>query len=465
MEESESSLAFLRDLLHELKDPFAAVYGGLELTGRASPLTGPERDRLEISLRRNSQAMRRVLEDASLYLRLASGGLSSTRTAVDAESVLRQAAEASRPQLETRSQTVTVQGASLSMMVDTEALRRCITCMIGSVSRISPHGETLELCLLPASEGLLEVRLSVPGRESRQEAPPGPGESDGRLRDFRERVIDHLAAMLGGSARRSSLDTWSLVVPFEPAQISSASRATAASSNRPRKVLVVDDNRDGADTLSMWLEAKGYEVVTAYDGDHGIERFIAERPDIGLFDVGLPGRNGYELARAVRSTGVGCTLVAITGYGQEQDRAEAREAGFDHHMVKPVDLPALGTLLEGCRAPRVLVVEDNPVAREVLILMLRQMGARVTGAGTAEEGLEIVKREPLDLVICDLGLPGELDGCALARLIRRDGQARFSLVALTGDAKAAQDEALRAGFDQILEKPADRAALRLLLGL
>lgn len=457
MEESDSSLVFLRDLLHELKDPFAAVYGGLELTGRSSPLTGSERDRLETSLKRNSQAMKKVLDDASLYLRVVSGGGASPPTATDAESVLREAAEDSRPQLETRAQTVSVVApANLSFQVDKEALRRCLGCMLGSVSRVCSHGEVLELRLAPPSDGQIEVRLTVSGREQR------PG---GERGDFRESLAHVLAGLLRGVARRTSLDSWTLTFPFHPAEQVGVARPAASRPRRATRILVVDDNRDGADTLSMWLEARGYQVSTAYDGDSGWEQFQRLRPDIGLFDVGLPGRNGYELARALREAGFGGSLVAITGYGQEQDRAQALGAGFDHHLVKPVDLQSLGALLEMLRSPHVLVVEDNPVARQVLSAMLGKLGARVTGVGTGEEGLEAATRESLDLVICDLGLPGELSGYDLARRLRQDQTLSCALVALTGDAAVAREEALKSGFDQVLEKPADVATLSALLGL
>lgn len=455
MEESESSLAFLRDLLHELKDPFAAVYGGLELTGQTSPLTAPERERLEMSLRRNSRAMKRVLDDASLYLRLASGGLTSAPAPVDAESVLSQAADDARPQLETRSQTVRVVCPPLALQVDAEALRRCLTCMLGSVSRVCSQSEALELRMSPPQDGWVEFRLTVPGRE------PLTGRENG---DFRDRLAHRLAADMGGTARRLSLDGWTLVLPFQPAASAPSARSLVEQPPRRRLILVVDDNRDGADMLSMWLEAQGFEVATAYDGNQGLEEFLLRQPDIGLFDVGLPGRNGYELAQAIRATGFRGSLVAITGYGQEQDRALALAAGFDHHMVKPVDLQALDDLLQSMMAPSVLVVEDNPVARQVLSAMLGRLGARVTGVGTAEEGLDVINRQHFDLVVCDLGLPGRLSGYDLARQARQQGKLRCPLVALTGDAAVAHAEALRAGFDQVLEKPATAATLSALLG-
>lgn len=454
MEESESSLAFLRDLLHELKDPFAALYGGLELSGRSSPLTGPERDRLETSLRRNSHAMKRVLDDASLYLRLAAGGMKTTPAPAQATNVLRQAVEDARPHLETRGQSVSVGGPELALHIDEEALRRCLACMLGSMSRVCSHGETFDLRLVGPEQGLIAIHLSVAGREPR---------SGGQGPDFRERLARQLAAVFEGEISRPALDSWTLELKYQRAEETPTEpQPGAGARRRPLRILVVDDNRDGADTLSMWLEARGYQVATTYDGNRGWDEFQRWRPDVGLFDVGLPGRNGYELARAAREAGFGGALVAITGYGQEQDRAQALQAGFDHHLVKPVDLAVLGELLEKLRAPHVLVVEDNPVARQILTVMFGKLGAGVTAVGTGEEGIRRALSGGLDLVICDLGLPGGLSGYDLARRLRREGQPRCPLVALTGDATA-REEALGAGFDRVLEKPADLATLRALL--
>jgi CheY-like chemotaxis protein len=109
----------------------------------------------------------------------------------------------------------------------------------------------------------------------------------------------------------------------------------------------VDDNVDAAATLAMLLEACGYEVMTEHDSLRALERAMQERPDAALLDIGLPEMDGNELARRLRADPRTrqALLVAVTGYGQEQDRRAALEAGFDHHMVKPVDLDRLASIL------------------------------------------------------------------------------------------------------------------------
>jgi CheY-like chemotaxis protein len=105
-----------------------------------------------------------------------------------------------------------------------------------------------------------------------------------------------------------------------------------------RRVMVVDDNHDSADTLAELVKIWGYEVRTAHDGPGALDCARSFRPHVVLLDVGLPGMDGYELARRLRAEGLaGNLLVSVTGYGQEEDRRKAAEAGFDHHLIKPVD--------------------------------------------------------------------------------------------------------------------------------
>jgi len=113
------------------------------------------------------------------------------------------------------------------------------------------------------------------------------------------------------------------------------------------RVLVVDDNLDAAATLAELLELWGYEVRLAHEGPAAVEEAVRFRPDVALLDIGLPGMNGYELARQLRAKpeSAETVLIALTGYGQEEDRRQAQAAGFTHHLVKPVDLDRLEALL------------------------------------------------------------------------------------------------------------------------
>jgi DNA-binding response OmpR family regulator len=114
-----------------------------------------------------------------------------------------------------------------------------------------------------------------------------------------------------------------------------------------RRVLVVDDNQDAADSLAMLLSAQGDEVRTAYDGEEAIEADRRFEPGIVLLDIGLPKLSGYDVARDIRQRrGAAVLIVAITGWGQEEDRQRSRDAGFDHHFTKPVDISSLLDVIE-----------------------------------------------------------------------------------------------------------------------
>jgi CheY-like chemotaxis protein len=134
-----------------------------------------------------------------------------------------------------------------------------------------------------------------------------------------------------------------------PAAVSgpSAVEASWGRSAAKHRILVVDDNRDSAESLATLLRLLGNEVRTAHDGRQGLEAAAAYHPDLVLLDIGLPGLNGYEVARRLRTepNPHRAVLVALTGYGGEEDRRRSLAAGFDHHMVKPIDFDALRALL------------------------------------------------------------------------------------------------------------------------
>jgi len=140
-----------------------------------------------------------------------------------------------------------------------------------------------------------------------------------------------------------------VVEASKPQESGGAAEHGVRSSHR---ILVVDDNRDGADSLAAMLKLMGNDTRTAYDGQEGVDAAGEFRPDVIVLDIGLPKLNGYEACRRIREQpgGKGVVLIAITGWGQDEDRRRSRVAGFDHHMVKPVDPQALMNLLAGLDA-------------------------------------------------------------------------------------------------------------------
>jgi CheY-like chemotaxis protein len=174
-------------------------------------------------------------------------------------------------------------------------------------------------------------------------------------------LVKNLVELHGGTVACTSAglgqgSTFEVALPLmeggarvAPADAGAGAGGTVGGARRPLRVLVVDDNVDAAATLGMLLEACGYLVDVEHDSHRALERARHQRPDVALLDIGLPDMDGNELARRLRAdaqTGA-IVLVAVTGYGQEQDRRAAFEAGFDHHLVKPVDMDELAALLAG----------------------------------------------------------------------------------------------------------------------
>jgi CheY-like chemotaxis protein len=179
-------------------------------------------------------------------------------------------------------------------------------------------------------------------------------------------LVKNLVELHGGTVLCTSPglgqgSTFEVALPLMAPATQAAPRAAtpdtagaAPGGRRPLRLLVVDDNVDAAATLGMLLEACGYLVEVEHDSHRALERARQQRPDVALLDIGLPDMDGNELARRLRAdaqTGA-IVLVAVTGYGQEQDRRAAFEAGFDHHLVKPVDMDELAALLAGIEAER-----------------------------------------------------------------------------------------------------------------
>jgi CheY-like chemotaxis protein len=173
-------------------------------------------------------------------------------------------------------------------------------------------------------------------------------------------LVRHLVRLHGGtvaaeSAGRGEGSVFTVRLPLAPEPVVAASQDVVAADRsqrlRSRKALVVDDNTDAAESLGFLLRFEGAEVETAHDGDEALT--VAERvkPDLVLLDIGLPKRNGYDVARGIRgfAWGADSIIIAMTGWGQPHDRALSREAGFDHHLVKPVSLDTILDLVDDAR--------------------------------------------------------------------------------------------------------------------
>ena len=165
-------------------------------------------------------------------------------------------------------------------------------------------------------------------------------------------IVKKLIAMHGGEVIASSAgagrgSTFNIALPRVSAPASAPSDHVPAVTGAGLKVLVVDDNQDAADSLAMLLSLEGHAVKVIYDPREAIAQTPTFAPHVVLLDIGLPGMDGYEVARRLRAAGLEARLVALTGYGQQQDIDRAMQAGFDAHIAKPVELVELEGLLRG----------------------------------------------------------------------------------------------------------------------
>jgi CheY-like chemotaxis protein len=163
-----------------------------------------------------------------------------------------------------------------------------------------------------------------------------------------------LVELHGGTIEARSAGTergseFIITLPIRTQQVHQTEQQARPGAERAlrRRVLIADDNRDAAESLAMLLQMEGHEVTVVHDGREAVTAFEKTRPDAALLDIGMPGLNGYEIARVIRRAPYGrdVTLVAVTGWGQDNDKAQATEAGFNHHFTKPVEPEAITALL------------------------------------------------------------------------------------------------------------------------
>jgi CheY-like chemotaxis protein len=172
-------------------------------------------------------------------------------------------------------------------------------------------------------------------------------------------LVRHLAELHGGTVEahsdgRARGSTFTVLIPrIEQVEQITSKPIAPARSQRRRRILIVEDNTDAREALREALEMAGHKIFEAGSGASGVESALANRPDVARIDIGLPGFDGYEVARRIRSASdvQGMRLIALTGYGSPEDRRKAEQAGFDTHLVKPLDFDELAGLLTAFGEP------------------------------------------------------------------------------------------------------------------
>ena len=357
---------FIATLAHELRNPLAPIRTSAELLG--SPVAGPAEVRWASGvIRRQVAHMSSLLDDLLDVARITQGKLVLRKEWVRLRPVIDTAVEAVRPLIDGRHHRLVVQlpQPDPALEADPVRLAQVVSNLLNNAAKYSDdHGEIrlgaridasmLEITVADDGIGIppealgsvFEMFTQIQGASARSEGGLGIGLSlvKGLIELHHGTITVHSAGPGKGSCFTIRLPC----IPPAAEDVPMHDSNMTAGAGAGRRILVVDDNRDAADSLAMLLQMDGHEVRVAYAGKQALE--IAASgfvPDVAILDLGLPDIDGYELARQLRLDPKmqRATLVALTGWGQDEHKQRAREAGFDHHLTKPVDPDRLVALI------------------------------------------------------------------------------------------------------------------------
>jgi PAS domain S-box-containing protein len=362
-ESDQAKDEFLATLSHELRNPLAPLRNSFELLRRL-PGVDAKLAGVHAMMERQVNHLVRLVDDLLEMSRISRGTLSLRDERVPLETVVRNAVETSEPLVQAARHTLTVDlpDEPLWLQGDPVRLAQILANLLNNAARYTDDGGTIvvrarregEQAVIAVRDNGIGIAPDVMPRmfEMFSRGHRETGRHQGGLgiglalsRRLAQMHNGSLDALSDGPGRGSE---FTVRLPLAaPAPVGEAVPDTTASRLAKTRVLVVDDNHDAGDSLGQVLDMLGAEVRVARDGAEGIEAFAAHRPSVVLLDIGMPGLNGYDVAREIRTRFPEhpATLVALTGWGQEDDRRRAREAGFDHHLVKPAEIDALQKLL------------------------------------------------------------------------------------------------------------------------
>jgi len=361
---------FLAMLAHELRNPLAVFANGVQAL-RMAQRRGIKSDEqamtgLAEAMERQVVQLARLVDDLLDVARISTGKIALRRTPVDLEVVIRRAVETLQPLIDARDADVVLTLAHGPLVVEADGARlaQVFGNLLANAIKFSEPGGRIELISAEES-GQAVVRVVdqgigiAPGMlpsifELFVQADSGPARERGGL-GVGLTVAKMITGLHGGSidVRSEGLGhgtEFTVRLPLVPQSARTQGADVDRAGTPPmaqRRILVVDDNADAAASLALLLKFSGHEVHVAHEGEAALRLAETLRPDAVLLDVGMPGLDGYEVARRLRS-GPGTkdlVIIAVTGYGAEADRRRARAAGFDHHLTKPIDLGSVADLI------------------------------------------------------------------------------------------------------------------------
>jgi len=363
---------FLAMLAHELRNPLAPIMTAAQLLklGRHDPKSVANASEIIV---RQASHMTDLVNDLLDVSRVTRGLVTLEKEELDLNVIVAAAVEQVRPLVDARRHALTLQlsGQPAHVIGDRTRLVQVISNILNNAAKYTAPGGNIVLAVTTDAERV-HVTVSDNGVGISADVLPyifdlftqaerTPDRSQGGL-GIGLALVKSLINLHGGTvhARSPGLGQGSefevclprLEAPA-PGESGTADQLAGSAAGHLR-VMVVDDNADAAQMLGALLEVQGHAVSVEYDGAGALERARRERPDVLLLDIGLPDMDGHELARRLRAQheNAGATLVALTGYGQRQDREEAQQAGFDHYLVKPADLAEVNEVLAQVQSRR-----------------------------------------------------------------------------------------------------------------
>ena len=356
---------FLAMLAHELRNPLAPIGAASDLL-RFVHLDPARMQQTSEIISRQVKHMTSLIDDLLDASRVSQGLVKLERSQVDARELVSNAVEQVRPLIDARRHRLTVQTPPEAAMIygDQKRLIQVITNLLNNAAKYSPEGGNILLTLdvefdrviigvvddgIGMTQAVMDhvFEMFTQAERTSDRSQGGLGIGLALVKSLVELHDGTVSATSAGIGKGSRFTVCLPRVVVQEAHDEPGKLVSAAAPVKARRMLVVDDNVDAAHLLAMLLEARGHETMVEHTAKSALERARTDLPEVCLLDIGLPDLDGNDLAKQLRAQPetARCILIAVTGYGQEQDRKRTAESGFDHHLVKPVNMEQLLHLL------------------------------------------------------------------------------------------------------------------------
>jgi signal transduction histidine kinase len=358
---------FLAILAHELRNPLAPINNAVEIM-RRRPIEDPQLTWARDIVERQLGHLARLVDDLLDVSRITRGAITLAREPVQVATVVTRAIETVQPLIARQSHEllIDVPDPALEVEGDLTRLTQALSNLLNNAVKYTEAGGRINVSVVPVAEEHVEIRVKDSGLGISPELLPrlfnlftqadatthraegGLGIGLALVRKLVEMHGGTVAAYSQGVNRGSEFLMRLPLLTRRPQRRSAAASAAQQERPVPRRILVADDNADSLESLAALLRCDGHEVYTACDGEQAVEQAAMHRPEIALLDIGMPKLDGVQVGRKIRAEAWGrsMTLIALTGWGQDTDRKRTAAAGFDAHLVKPLDISELSVYLQ-----------------------------------------------------------------------------------------------------------------------